>query len=172
MIDREGFMDTPNAWMGLLGLMVLSACGVDPSEKIAEADAATGDSLAKHSSRITDIINLGDDAALVQRFCMNAFSEKCPTDVTAKLSEAGLGGSATGVDLAQAFAVWKADELDGANDRQSTNEVYLRAAYMTVLAREPDEGGAQSNLAFIRQGGDRKAMLRSMLESVEFKSMR
>ncbi len=46
---------------------------------------------------------------------------------------------------------------------------YFWAAYKVALAREPDEGGALSNLTFIRDGGDRKQMLRSMLESQEFK---
>jgi|GEM_PF-2532875 len=165
-------MTIRNGCIGLLSLVALGACGGDPSEKIAEASAATGEVLAKHSSRIADIISLSDDADLVQRLCANTLAEKCPVDVTARLSEYGFSGNGTGVDLAHAFANWKADELDGVKDQQSTDEIYLRAAYMTVLAREPDEGGAQSNLAFIRQGGDRRVMLRSMLESVEFKNLR
>ena len=40
-----------------------------------------------------------------------------------------------------------------------------------ALAREPDQGGALSNLTFIKDGGDRKQMLRSMLESQEFKNL-
>ena len=77
----------------------------------------------------------------------------------------------SGVDLANAFVVWVADEKDGNADRASADEDYLWAAYKVALGREPDEGGALSNLTFIKDGGDRKTMLRSMLESQEFKNL-
>ncbi len=164
MLNRKALVTTA-------GLILLAGCGGNPSDRIAEASPATGDKLVEYSYGIADIVNLGDNADLVQRFCKNAFDAKCPADITSKLDELGFRSGGTGVDLAHTFTLWKADELDGSGDLSATDEVYLRAAYKVALGREPDEGGAQSNLAFIKQGGGRKQMLRSMLESVEFKGL-
>lgn len=150
---------------------MLAACDGDPTEQLAKAEPSTGEKLAEYSSGITDIVSLGGNADLVQRFCKNAFAGACPADVTSRLGEVGFMSGGTGVDLANAFAVWVADEKDGNPDLSSSDEDYLWAAYKVALAREPDEGGALSNLTFIKDGGDRKQMLRSMLESQEFKNL-
>ena len=94
-----------------------------------------------------------------------------PGAVSAKLGDFGFASGGSGVDLANAFVAWVADEKDGNADRASAEEDYLWAAYKVALGREPDEGGALSNLTYIKDGGDRKNMLRSMLESQEFKNL-
>ncbi len=152
-------------------ILVLSACDGDPTEQLAKAKASAGEELAEYSSNITDIVSLGGNADLVQRFCKNAFAAACPADVATRLSEFGFFSGGSGVDLANAFVVWVADEKDGNPDLASPDEDYLWAAYKVALGREPDEGGAVSNLAFIKDGGDRKTMLRSLLESQEFKNL-
>ena len=152
-------------------ILALAACDGDPTEQLAKAEPSTGEKLAEYSSGITDIVSLGGNADLVQRFCKNAFAGACPADVATRLGEVGFMSGGSGVDLANAFVVWVADEKDGNADLSSSDEDYLWAAYKVALAREPDEGGALSNLTFIKDGGDRKQMLRSMLESQEFKNL-
>ena len=155
----------------LAAMLALAACDVDPTESLAKAEPAVGDKLAQYSAGITDIVSLNTNADLAQRFCKNAFAARCPADVGTKLGEFGFASGGSGVDLANAFIVWVADEKDGNADLASKDEDYLWAAYKVALAREPDEGGAKSNLRFIKDGGDRKGMLRSLLESREFKSL-
>ena len=160
-----------NAAALLAAMLALAACDGDPTEALAKAEPAVGDKLAQYSAGITDIVSLNANADLAQRFCKNAFAARCPADVGTKLGEFGFASGGTGVDLANAFIVWVADERDGNADLASKDEDYLWAAYKVALAREPDEGGANSNLAFIKDGGDRKSMLRSLLESREFKTL-
>lgn len=152
-------------------ILALAACDGDPTEQLAKAEPSTGEKLAEYSSGITDIVSLGGNADLVQRFCKNAFAGACPADVATRLGEVGFMSGGTGVDLANAFVVWVADDKDGNADLASADEDYLWAAYKVALGREPDEGGALSNLTFIKDGGERKTMLRSMLESQEFKNL-
>jgi len=152
-------------------ILALVACDGDPTEQLAKAEPSTGEKLAEYSSGITDIVSLGGNADLVQRFCKNAFAGACPADVATRLGEVGFMSGGSGVDLANAFVVWVADEKDGNADLASADEDYLWAAYKVALGRDPDEGGALSNLTYIKDGGDRKNMLRSMLESQEFKNL-
>lgn len=155
-----------SAW----AICLLAGCGGDPSEQLAAAEPATGERLTDYSRDITNTVDLGADAALVQRFCMNAFAARCPADLVQKLEANGYVSGGTGVDLAAAFAVWAADDKDGNPDLASSDEDYLWAAYKVALGREPDQGGALSNLEFIKSpSGSRKIMLRSLLESQEFK---
>lgn len=160
------------ASLAALGCLVLGACEGDPSEQLAKAVPATGDTLAQYSAGITDMVKLGDNADLVQRFCHNAFAAPCPADVATKLGEFGYSSGNSGVDLANAFIVWVADEKDGNADLASSDEDYLWGAYKVALAREPNGDGSISNLTFIKDGGERKAMLRSLLESDEFKRLK
>jgi len=151
--------------------LALVACDGDPTAQLASAQPATGDRLAQYSASITDIVKLGANADLVQRFCKNAFDAPCPADVATKLGEFGYASGSSGVDLADAFIVWVADEKDGNADLASSDEDYLWGAYKVALGREPNGDGSVSNLTFIQDGGDRKAMLRSLLESNEFKTL-
>lgn len=157
---------------GLVGVAVmtllLGACG-DPKKAIAEADAASGEKLQEYSSNISETVDLVANPDLVQRFCKNAFGTACPADITERLADNGYGGGGTGVDLAQAFVVLLADQKDGETDQSSSDEDYLEAAYHVALGRAPDAGGAQDNLTYIQDTGNRKQMLRSLLESDEFK---
>lgn len=148
---------------------LLSACG-DPSRELAEAKPATGASLEEHSRNISRSVQLGRDGDLVQRFCKNTTGAACPADIAGKLKAFGFADNQTGIDLAYAFVLMAADAKDGKPDLASSDEDYLAAAYRVALGREPDEGGATSNLAFIKEKGERKLMLRSLLESQEFKS--
>jgi hypothetical protein len=159
------------AWAAVAAAVLLSACG-DPTEAIAAAEPSSGAGLEAHSANISRSVQLARDADLVQRFCRNVSGEACPADIAARLGSFGFSDNQTGVDLAYAFALMAADARDGVADLSSSDEDFLAAAYRVALAREPDEGGARSNLDFIRKNGERKAMLRSLLESQEFRALR
>lgn len=161
----------PKWLMATPAVVFLSACDGDPSAQLAAAPPATGAALAHYSENITHAVKLGANADLVQRFCKNMTGAACPPDIPASLSAAGFSGEGSGVVLASAFAKIEADKIDGKADQQSTAETYLRAAYKVVLAREPDEGGAQVNLKFLKDTGERDQLLRSMLQSAEFKTL-
>jgi hypothetical protein len=155
---------------GLACLVALTACNDgDAGQKLAEATAASGRNLEAYSRDITRSVRLGKDAALVQRFCKNATGVACPPDIAEKLKTFGFVDNLSGVDLAYAFVVMLADVKDGTADQSSSDEDFLAAAYRVVVAREPDQAGALSNLKYIKDTGERKSMLRSMLESEEFK---
>lgn len=147
--------------------LLLSACG-DPKKAIAEADVAGGEKLQEYSKNISETVDLVANPDLVQRFCKNAFGAACPADITEKLADNGYAGG-TGVDLAHAFVLLLADQKDGETDQSSSDEDYLDAAYRVALGRAPDAGGAQDNLTYIQDTGNRKQMLRSLLQSEEFK---
>ena len=146
----------------------LAGCG-DAKKAIAEADVAAGEKLETYSHNISETVDLAASPDLVQRFCKNGWGAACPADITEKLKDNGYAGG-TGVDLAHAMVVMLADEKDGETDQSSSDEDYLKAAYRVALGREPDEGGAADNLTFIQDTGNRKQMLRSLLESEEFKN--
>ncbi len=153
-----------------LAALGLAACG-DAKKAIAEADVAAGDKLQTYSENISETVDLAASPDLVQRFCKNGWGAACPPDITDKLKDNGYV-SGTGVDLAHAMVVMLADEGDGETDQSSTDEDYLKAAYRVALGRDPDEGGAADNLTFIQDTGNRKQMLRSLLQSEEFKNQR
>jgi len=155
---------------GLACSIALVACsGKDASQRLAEATPAVGQDLEKYSRGITRSVQIGKDAALVQRFCKNTTGQACPPDIAEKLKPFGFVDGLTGVDLAYAFVAMTADAKDGVADQSSSDEDFLVASYRVVVAREPDQGGALSNLKYIKETGERKSMLRSMLESDEFK---
>ena len=153
-----------------LASLGLAACG-DAKKAIAEADVAAGDKLQTYSQNISETVDLAASPDLVQRFCRNGWGAACPADITEKLKDNGYSNG-TGVDLAHAMVVMLADEKDGETDQSSSDEEYLDGAYRVALGREPDEGGAADNLTFIQDTGNRKQMLRSLLESEEFKNQR
>jgi hypothetical protein len=157
------------AGAALAAVLVLGACE-DAGEAIATAQPATGAKLQEHSQNISRSVQLASDADLVQRFCRNALGQSCPADIADRLKSFGFADNQTGVDLAYAFTLMSADAQDGTADLASSDEVFLSAAYRVALGREPDQGGALTNLEFIRKKGERKTMLRSLLESAEFKS--
>jgi hypothetical protein len=73
--------------------------------------------------------------------------------------------------MASAFTDMLADEADGAVDKISTDENYLKAAYKVALHREPDNQGGAANAKLIADGFEyRRHVLRSMLQSEEFKA--
>lgn len=147
----------------------LAACDPGP-EAIATAKPATGSELADFAKNVTKKVKLGRDASIVQYFCHTATGAGCPADIASKLAAYGFKSDSDGVDLAYVFASMAADAKDGKTDKSSTDEDFLAASYRVVLGREPDEGGAKTNLAFVKDTGQRKTMLRSMLESPEFKA--
>lgn len=149
--------------------LALAGCG-DPKKAIAEASAASGETLDKYSRNISETVDLVANPDLVQRFCKNAFGAACPTDITEKLKTFGYASGGTGVDLAHAFVVMMADEKDKEADLSSSDEDYVYCAYHVALGRDPDAGGGADNLQFIQDTGNRKTMLRSLLESAEFKT--
>jgi hypothetical protein len=151
-------------------LVLLAGCGGDPAEAVAKAEAAQGDALDTYARNIAETVDLAANPDLVQRFCRNGLGAACPEDITVKLGEYGYASGGTGVDLAHAFTVMVADQKDGNPDLSATDEDYLASAYRVALGRDPDTGGATDNLRFIQDTGNRKAMLRTLLQSEEFKA--
>lgn len=152
----------------LAGLM-FAACGSgSPDEAIAKASPASGAALQAYAKNIAETIDLAGSADLVQRFCTNGLGAPCPQDINARLVEYGFVNGGTGVDLAHAFVMLAADRKDADPDLIATDEDYLAMAYRVALGRDPDEGGARDNLRFIQDTGNRKQMLRSLLQSEEF----
>jgi Domain of unknown function (DUF4214) len=156
-------------WAIASASLVLSACGGDPDEAIAKAQPATGAALERYAKDIAETVDLATSADLVQRFCKNAFGGPCPANIDATLAEHGYAGGGTGVDLAHAFVMAVADQKDRNPDLIVSDEDYFHASYRVALGREPDDGGARENLRFIQDTGNRKVMLRNMLQSEEFK---
>lgn len=150
-----------------VALGLVAGCG---DADVAPSAPATGDAVDQYSRNITEGVSLGNDAELVQLLCVNTTGAACPADIGETLKSFGYSDGGTGVDLAYAFTLMAADAKDGQADQASTDEDFLSAAYRVALAREPDAGGAQANLAFIKDTGQRKTMLRSLLESEEFRS--
>lgn len=155
--------------IGVLAVLVAS-CGGDPGEAVAKAQPAAGDALNTYSRNIAETVDISANPDLVQRFCRNGLGGACPADITVRLEQAGYTAGGTGVDLAHAFVVMVADAKDANPDLSASDEDYLAAAYRVALGRDPDAGGAQENLRFIQDTGDRKAMLRSLLQSEEFRN--
>lgn len=156
-----------------LGLaLALAACGGDPVDAVANAKPASGDALAKYAADISETVDLAANADLVQLFCVHGFEAPCPAGITETLREAGFANGGSGVDLAHVFVTLVADKKDGEPDFSSSDEDYFHAAYKVAFARDPGEGGALDNLRFIQDTGNRKTMLRSLLESEEFKRLK
>jgi hypothetical protein len=151
-------------------LILLSGCGGDPAEAVAKAEAAQGEALTEYARNIAETVDIAANPDLVQRFCRNGLGAACPEGITDKLKEFGYASGGTGVDLAHAFVVMVADQKDGNPDLLVTDEDYLASAYRVALGRDPDTGGATDNLRFIQDTGNRKAMLRTLLQSEEFKA--
>lgn len=150
--------------------LLLAGCGGgDPKEAVAKAEAVSGEKLTEYSRNISETVDLAANPDLVQRFCKNGLGGPCPANIDDQLKDYGYAGKGTGVDLAHAFALIVADKKDGNPDYSASDEDYLYAAYRVALGRDPDQGGAQDNLRFIQDTGNRKTMLRSLLESEEFK---
>lgn len=150
------------------GMLALAACGVDQG-KIDAAQPATGEDLVAYSQDITKGVKLDKDAKLLQFFCHNTTGAACPPDIAASLGVYGFKNEGSGVDLAYAFTTMAADAKDGNKDRTSTDRDFLDAAYRVILNRAPDNDGAMSNLAFLAEGGERKTLLRAMLQSEELR---
>jgi hypothetical protein len=151
-------------------VILLAGCGGDPAEAVAKAEAAQGEALDAYARNIAETVDLAANPDLVQRFCLNGLGAACPADITVRLGEFGYASGGTGVDLAHAFVVMVADQKDGNPDLTATDEDYLASAYRVALGRDPDASGAVDNLRFIQDTGNRKAMLRSLLQSEEFKA--
>jgi hypothetical protein len=156
--------------VGAFAALGLAACGGDPEEAVAKAEPAAGEALDTYARNIAETVDLAANSDLVQRFCKNGLGGACPEDITAKLAEFGYASGGTGVDLAHSFVMMVADGKDGNPDLSATDEDYLFSAYRVALGRDPDEGGARDNLQFIQETGNRKAMLRSLLQSEEFQN--
>jgi len=151
-------------------LVLLAGCGGDPAEAVAKAAPAQGDALDEYARNIAETVDIAANPDLVQRFCKNGLGSVCPGDITVRLGEYGYASGGTGVDLAHAFAVMVADQKDGDPDLTATDEDYLASAYRVALGRDPDASGARDNLRFIQDTGNRKQMLRSLLQSEEFRN--
>jgi hypothetical protein len=152
--------------------VALSGCSEgDVSQKLAVAKPATGAQLRHYAETVKETVRLGANADLAQRFCKNQTGVACSVNIADELKAEGFDGEGSVVDLAAAFTDIEADKLDHLQDHASSTDVFFQAAYRTVLAREPDPAGAQVNLKFLQDGGERKQLLRTMLMSAEFANL-
>lgn len=153
--------------------VTLSGCSEgDVSQKLVAAKPAAGSQLRHYAETAKETVRLGANADLVQRFCKNQTGAACPINIADELKAEGFDGEGSVVDLAAAFTDIEADKLDHQQDHASSTDIFFQAAYRTVLAREPDPAGAQANLKFLQDGGERKQLLRAMLTSAEFANLR
>jgi hypothetical protein len=143
--------------------------GTFGGEASGGVEAAQGEALDAYARNIAETVDIAANPDLVQRFCTNGLGVACPEGIAARLGDYGYASGGTGVDLAHAFVVMVADQKDGNPDLLVTDEDYLASAYHVALGRDPDTSGAADNLRFIQDTGNRKAMLRTLLQSEEFK---
>lgn len=154
---------------GILALALLGACD-KPVEDFATIQPATGETLQMYSKNINELVKIGKDARLVSYFCSTTLSGPCPADIGERLKLYGFAGEAAGVDLGLSFAKMAADDIDGTVDGTSDDSAFIRGAYRAVFGRDPDDSGGRSSLAFLTETGERRTLVRSMLESTEFKT--
>ncbi len=161
-----------SGWLvAVVAASTLTACG-DPTQQLATAEPATGMALVRYANNATDVVGLGPNADLVQRFCLNQTGKACADDISEQLKKVGFAGEGAANDLGDAFAKIEADKIDGTPDQQSTDEVYIKALYHVVLAREPDDGGAKSHIKALQDGVGRTGIVRAFMESAEFRSLK
>lgn len=149
------------------GLLAASAC--QDNSPVATVAPATGAELAAYSEKITDRADRRKDASLYEYFCKNALSSPCPADISNRL-EPYLGDDKSRVDLADAFARLKAASVASDPTAPLSDEAYVKAAYQVALGRDPDPSGCAANLKYVEDTGDRGGMMRSLLQSAEFKT--
>ncbi len=150
-------------------VVALSGCSPDP-QAIAKAKPATGATLVAFSQEITKKVDPVGDASLIQYFCGTVTRQACPPDILERLKTNGLTSESNRVDLAYAFTMMAYGAADGTSGNAMSDEDFLAVAYKTVLGRTPDQGGAKANLEFLKASGQRKTLLRAMLQSPEFRS--
>ncbi|HOY77879.1 MAG TPA: DUF4214 domain-containing protein [Hyphomonadaceae bacterium] len=148
----------------------LSACG-DPAQQLATAKPASGPALVKYSRNATAEVSLGANADLVQRFCQNQTGKPCASDIAAELKSVGFDDHGPTNELGDAFAKIEADKIDGTPDQQSSDEVYVEAAYHVALGRAPEVGAVAAQSKALKDGVGRVAMMRSFIQSTEFKAL-
>lgn len=150
---------------------LLGGCEDAPMQPLAEARPATGEALDGYAKDATEIVRLGHNGDLVQRFCVNMTGALCAEGMAEQLKTAGFSGEGPANELGDAFAKLEADRLDGSADLASTDEIYVKALYRVVLAREPDAGGEASNLKFLKSGNGRVSLVRAFMQSPEFRGL-
>lgn len=152
----------------IVSLMLVACDG--PSGPVATVSPARGEELAEYSRSITDRADRRKDASLYEYFCGNVFGGACPPDLETQLEAFAVEGDRSRLGLADTFVRLHAARDRKGETRPLTDEAYLAAAYQVALGRAPDPQGAADNLAFIRKTGERELMLRSLLQSSEFRS--
>jgi hypothetical protein len=160
-----------SGWLSVVAVAAtLSACG-DPAQQLATAKPATGPALARYANNATDMVSLGSNGDLVQRFCVNQSGKACADDIADELKKVGFLGEGPANELGDAFARIEADRIDGTPDQKSSDEVYVTALYHIALGREPEAGGATGHINAIKGGLGRPGLVRAFMESLEFKSL-
>jgi len=155
--------------MCLGSLAGLLACG-QPSGPIPTVPPAGPEERVEYSRSITDRADRRRDASLYEYFCLNALDAPCPEDIDAQLAGVTVQGDRSRLGVADGFVRLLAARRSGDADGPITDQAYLDAAYQVALGRAPDPAGAADNLAFIQNAGERELMLRSLLQSNEFRS--
>ncbi len=149
--------------------LALAACSPDPIEYGSVAPA-TAEQKAEFGRDATDRIDYATDLPVVEYFCVNTIGSACPADIEERLASYYTTSQRTRVDVADAFARYRATIDLGDPEALISDEDYVEAAYQVTFGRELDPSGRASNLGFVLETGQRKAMLRTLLESQEFAS--
>lgn len=149
--------------------LLAAACSPPPAPYgvTPPADAAAR---AAYAETITDAYKPAENVDLAEYFCVNALASPCPSDLDARLAPFRTRGVNSRLDLADAFTRMKAAADGGDPAAVISDEAYVAAAYLVVLGRPIDAEGGRDNLEFVARTGERKQMLRSLLQSAEFKS--
>jgi hypothetical protein len=149
-----------------LAVAGLSACGGKPKD-VTTADLPSEREIKAIANDMTAETSAKKDAPLYALLCQRALATSCPADIDDKLKPFYSQTEGTRLALADAFVNLKASELAGSET--VADDVYLRAAYLVALGREPDAEGSKAHLDYIARTGDRTTVLRAMMQSPEFK---
>ena len=157
--------------MAGIAVAMLGGCEDKPVQDLADARPATGEALDGYAKDATEIVSVGRNGDLVQRFCVNMSGAACPAGVAEQLKTAGFAGEGPANELGDAFTKLEADRLDGSADLKSSDEIYVKALYRVALAREPDAGGEASHVKFLKGGNGRLGLVRAFMQSPEFRGL-
>ena len=150
-------------------LALVAACSQEAPPAPGSVPPAGAEDKAAFGENVTKKFLPATDAAVKELFCQNALGSPCPADIDEKLAPYFTGTENTRLDVADAFARMKAAENLGDPGALITDEAYVDACYEVVLGRAPDPSGLADALSFVKRTGERKILLRAMLQSAEFK---
>ena len=117
-----------------------------------------------------DKVNPRQDASVKELFCMNALGAACPADIDERLAVYSVGQGFSRIDLTDSFVRLKASQDLGDPNALITDEAYVEACYNVILGRHSDPGGFTDAVKFVKDTGERKTLVQSILRSPEFRT--